>query len=163
MFEPPTNAGPIEPDEGTRELNGTANTPHGLEDLKINVKIKLSALWASVMFCYIYADYFGLYEPGKLQGILNGEFFSVGPTTQNVLLGASLMLAIPSLMIFLSVSLPPVFNRWLNIVAGVAYTAIILKTMWGWMFYVFYGVIEISLTSLVVWYAWRWPKAPART
>ncbi len=48
-------------------MNGTANTPHGLEDLKINVKIKLAALWASVMFCYIYADYFGLYEPGKLQ------------------------------------------------------------------------------------------------
>jgi hypothetical protein len=144
-------------------LNGTANTPHGLEDPKINVKIKLSALWASVMFCYIYADYFGLYEPGKLQAILSGQFFGVGPTTQGVLLGASLMLAIPSLMICLSVALPPVFNRWLNIVAGAIYTAIILKTMWGWVFYIFYGVIEISLTSLVVWYAWRWPKAPAST
>lgn len=144
-------------------MNGTANTPRGLEDLKINVKIKLSALWASVMFCYIYADYFGLYEPGKLQAILNGEFFGLGPTTQVVLLGASLMLAIPSLMIFLSLALPPVFNRWLNIVAGAVYTAIILKTMWGWVFYIFYGVIEISLTSLVVWYAWRWPKVPAST
>ena len=140
-----------------------ANTPHGLEDLKVNVKIKLSALWACVMFCYIYADYFGLYEPGKVQDILNGQFFGVGPTTQGVLLGASLMLAIPSLMIFLSVALPPVFNRRLNIVAGAVYTAIILKTMWGWLFYIFYGVIEISLTSLVVWYAWRWPKAPAST
>ena len=143
-------------------MNEIANTPHGLEDPKINVKIKLSALWASVMFCYIYADYFGLYRPGKLQAILNGEFFTL-PTTQKVLLAASLMLAIPSLMIFLSVALPPVFNRWLNIVAGAFYTAIILKTMWGWAFYVFYGVIEISLTSLVVWYAWRWPKPPAST
>lgn len=143
-------------------MNEIANTPHGLEDLKINVKIKLSALWASVMFCYIYADYFGLYKPGKLQSIHNGQFFTL-PTTQKVLLAASLMLAIPSLMIFLSVALPPVFNRWLNIVAGAVYTAIILKTMWGWAFYVFYGVIEISLTSLVVWYAWRWPKPPAST
>ena len=143
-------------------MNAIGNTPHGLEDLKINVKIKLSALWASVMFCYIYADYFGLYKPGKLQAILNGQFFGL-PTTQKVLLAASLMLAIPSLMVFLSVALPPVFNRWLNIVAGAVYTAIILKTMWGWAFYVFYGVIEISLTSLVVWYAWRWPKPPAST
>lgn len=127
------------------------------------MKIKLSALWASVMFCYIYADYFGLYKPGKLQDILAGQFFGAGPTTQGVLLGASLMLAIPSLMIFLSVALPAKFDRWLNIVAGAVYTAIILKTMWGWMFYVFYGVIEISLTALVVWYAWRWPKAPAST
>jgi hypothetical protein len=143
-------------------LNEIPKGPHGLEDLKINVKIKLSALWASVMFCYIYADYFGLYKPGKLQAILNGEFFGL-PTTQGVLLGASLMLAIPSLMIFLSVALPPVFDRWLNIVAGALYTAIILKTMWVWAFYIFYGVIELSLTSLVVWYAWRWPKAPAST
>ena len=140
-----------------------ANTPHVLEDLKVNVKVKLSALWACVMFCYIYADYFGLYEPGKVQDILNGQFFGVGPATQGVLLGASLMLEIPSLMIFLSVALPPVFNRRLNIVAGAVYTAIILKTMWGWLFYIFYGVIEISLTSLVVWYAWRWPKSPAST
>jgi hypothetical protein len=143
-------------------LNATANTSHRLDDLKINVKVKLSALWASVMFCYIYADYFGLYRPGKLQAILNGEFFGL-PTTQRVLLGASLMLAIPSLMIFLSVAVPAVFNRWLNIVAGTVYAAIIMKTMWVWAFYIFYGVIEISLTLLVVWYAWRWPKVPAST
>ena len=141
-------------------MKETADTSHGLEDFKINVKIKLSALWASVMFCYIYADYFGLYKPGKLQAILKGEFFSL-PTTQAVLLGASLMLAIPSLMIFLPVALPPVPNRWLNIVSGAVYTAIILKTMWVWAFYIFYGVIEVSLTLLVVWYAWKWPKAPA--
>jgi hypothetical protein len=143
-------------------LKETANTPHGLEDLKISVKIKLSALWTSVMCCYIYADYFGLYRPGKLQAVLRGDFFSL-PATQPVLLGASVMLAIPSLMIFLSVVLRPVFNRWLNIVTGAVYTAIILKTMWGWAFYIFYGVVEISLTLLVVWYAWRWPKASAST
>ena len=142
-------------------MNETPKTPPGLEDFKINVKIKLSALWASVVFCYIYADYFGLYEPGKVQSILDGQFFGAGPTTQGVLLGASIMLAIPSVMIFLSVALPPVVNRWLNIVVGALFTAIILKTMWGWNFYRFYGVVEVALTSLVVWYAWKWPKAPA--
>ena len=40
-----------------------------LEDIKVIVKLKLSALWASLMFCYIYGDYFGLYKPGTLQGI----------------------------------------------------------------------------------------------
>ena len=143
-------------------MNDTANTPRGLEDLKISVKIKLSALWASVMCCYIYAYYFGLYRPGKLQAILSGDFFTL-PATQPVLLGASVMLAIPSVMIFLSVVLPPAVNRWLNIVTGAVYTAIILKTMWGWAFYIFYGIVEISLTLLAVWYAWRWPKASAST
>ncbi len=36
-----------------------------LEDFKVNVKIMLSALWTSVMFCYIYGDYFELYVPKK--------------------------------------------------------------------------------------------------
>ena len=30
-----------------------------LDDLKVHVKLKISALWTSAMFCYIYADYFG--------------------------------------------------------------------------------------------------------
>ena len=125
------------------------------------MKVKLAALWASVMFCYIYADYFGLYKPGMLQSMLDGKMGPLGKTTQGVLLGTSMMMAIPSVMIFLSVALSPIVNRWLNIIAGAVYTAIILKTMWGWVFYIFYGVIEITLTSLVVWYAWRWPRAPS--
>jgi hypothetical protein len=43
-------------------------------------------------------------------------------------------------------------NRWLNIIFGV-YTLIILTTMWDRKSYVFYGIIEIVLTGLVVWYA----------
>ena len=129
-----------------------------LEDIKVHVKLKLSGLWASVMFCYIYADYFGLYVPGTLQRMIAGRMGPLGPTTQGVLLGTSVVMAIPSLMIFLSLALRPNLNRWLNIVFGVLYTAIILITMWAWMFYIFFGVIEITLTILVVWYAWTWPK-----
>ena len=129
-----------------------------LQDIKVDVKIKLAALWASVMFCYIYADYFGLYVPGTLQQMLKGRIGPLGPATQGVLLGTSAMMAIPSVMIFLSVALRPRLNRWLNIVFGVLYTIIILLTMWSWAFYIFFGVIEITLTVLVVRYAWNWPR-----
>ena len=142
-------------------MNGSVSARPGLEDSKINVKIKLSALWASVMFCYIYADYFGLFVPGAMQSMLNGQMRPLGATTQGVLLGTSLMLAIPSVMIFLSVALPPKLNRSLNIAVGAFYTGIILITMWSWAFFIFYGVFEVSLTSLVVYYALKWPKAPA--
>jgi hypothetical protein len=67
-------------------------------------------------------------------------------------------MAIPSLMVFLSLALKPGLSRWLNIVFGALYTAIIMITMWDWMFYRFFGVIEITLTALVVGYAWRWPR-----
>ncbi|MEP7068065.1 MAG: DUF6326 family protein [Usitatibacter sp.] len=128
-----------------------------LVDARLDVKIKLSALWASVMFCYIYADYFGLYVPGALADMLKGNMKPLGPTTQGVLLGTSIMMAIPSVMIFASLALRPTLNRWLNIVFGTLFTLIILITMWGWAFYIFFGVIEIALTGLVVWYAWNWP------
>ena len=131
----------------------------GLEECKVSVRLKLSALWTSVVFLYIYADYFGLYVPGALKSMLDGQMRPLGATTQGVLLGASLMLAIPSLMIFLTVALRPVWARMLNLVCGVVYSLIILITMWGWAFYVLYGVIEITLTALVVWHAWSWPKA----
>jgi hypothetical protein len=132
-----------------------------LEDIKVNVKLKLSALWASVMFCYIYADYFGLYVPGALQRMLAGKMGPLGPTTQGVLVGTSAMMAIPAVMIFLSVALKPKLNRWLNLIFGVLYTLIILLTMWDWAFYIFYGIIEVVLTALIVWHAWNWPRQEA--
>jgi hypothetical protein len=29
-------------------------------------------------------------------------------------------------------------------------------------YYVLFGLIEITLTLLIVWYAWTWPKQPTR-
>ena len=118
-----------------------------LDEGVIHTKIKLAALWASVMFCYIYTDYFGLYMPGKLQGILNGKMGPLGQTTQAVLVITSVVMAIPSVMIFLSVALKPTLNRTLNMIVGALYTLIILVTMWSWAFYVFFGVIEVALTG----------------
>lgn len=136
--------------------------PRGaLDDGVIHVKIKLGALWASIMFCYIYADYFGLYTPGKLQGMLDGRMGPLGATTQGVLMGASVAMAIPSLMIFLSVALRATLNRWLNMIVGTLYTFIILATMWRWAFYIVFGIVEVTLTGLVWWYSWRWPRHEA--
>jgi hypothetical protein len=133
-----------------------------LDDIKVHVKIKISSLWVSVMLCYIYGDYFGLYKPGALQEMLAGKMGPLGPTTQLVLLGTSAMMALPSVMVFLSLVLKPRLNRWLNIIFGAIYTVIILITMPGeWVFYIFLGVIEIALTTLIVWYAWKWPTQEA--
>lgn len=135
------------------------NAGTALDDIKVHVKLRLSALWASVMFCYLYGDYFGLYQPGTLQGMLEGRMGPLGPTTQAVLLGTSLMMAIPSVMVFLSLALKPELNRWVNIIFGVIYTVIMLVTMPGtWAYYIFLGAVEVGLTVLIVWHAWTWPK-----
>lgn len=131
-----------------------------LADFKVNVKIKLAALWASVTFLYIYGDYFELYVPRKIAGIIEGNSMLDNPVK---LFLASLLLAIPSLMICLSILLKPILNRLLNIVFGIFFTSIMLLiaviSISEWRaFYVFYAIVESVLTALVVWTAFNWPK-----
>ncbi len=131
-----------------------------LEDFKINIKIKLALLWISVTFLYIYGDYFELYVPNKLSGIIDGNSNLDSPVK---LFLASMLLAIPSLMICLSILLKPAVNKWLNIVFGVFFTAIMLLiaivSIEPWRtFYVFYAIVESVLTSLIVYTAFKWPK-----
>jgi hypothetical protein len=129
-----------------------------LEDVKVPIRLKLSALWAALMFCYVYGDYFGLYHPGQLQRMLHGDG-PIGPTSQGTLVAVSIVMAIPSLMVFLPVVLPPVFNRWTNIVLALLYAAIVVMTMPGsWAFYIFFSTVEIVLSLAIVWYAWKWPR-----
>lgn len=130
-----------------------------LQDSIVPMRLKLSALWASLMFCYIYGDYFGLYQPGKLEGMLEGRMGPLGPTTQGVLLGTSALMAIPAVMVFLSLVLTPDLDRWANIILGAFFTVIMLITMPGsWAFYVFLGFVEVALSILIVWHAWKWPR-----
>ena len=139
-------------------MDGMKKAGRALDDIKIHVKIKLSALWAAVMFCYIYGDIFRLFQQGELHGMLEGKMWSL-PVTQELLLGTSILMAIPGVMVFLSLALKPNLNRWVNIILGVTYTAIMLITMPGaWAFYIFLGIVEVALTVLIVWYAWSWPK-----
>lgn len=132
------------------------------EDIKIHVRFKLFALWSSVMFFYIYGDYFELYQPGKLQKMIAGRT-TLGAVSQGVLLGMATVMIIPSLMPFLSLILPAGVNRWVNIVFGLLYSVIMILAIRGsWHFYALFGLIEITQTILIVWFAWTWPKQPAR-
>jgi hypothetical protein len=132
-----------------------------LRDFKINVKLKLAALWASVTFCYIYGDYFELYVPKKVESLIDGSSNLDSPTK---LFTAAFLLLIPSLMICLSVLLKPFTNRVLNIFCGlfftlfVAFVGIVSVSVWR-TFYVFYAGVEIVLTLTIVWTAWRWERA----
>ena len=141
-------------------MNSSKTNTSDLEDFKVNVKIKLSALWASVMFCYIYGDYFSLYVPKKIEEFINVETLLDSPIK---LFAASILMAIPALMVFLSIALKPKMNRWLNIIFGTIYTAIMILIAitsiapW-WTFSVFLAIVEIGITSLIVWYAWKWRK-----
>src|ERR1700731_2054712 len=105
------------------------------EDIKVNVRFKLFALWCSTMFFFIYGDYFELYQPGKLQEMISGRM-PFGAVSQEVLLGMAVIMIIPGVMPFVTLVLPPGANRWVNIVFGSIYSVImILAIRGGWHFY----------------------------
>lgn len=133
-----------------------------LEDIKVNVKLKLAALWASMMFFYIYVDYFGLYKPGIIKNILAGKVF-VFDITQAFLLTALVLTTIPALMIFLSVALPAKVNRWTNIIMATVWIPYTLFNLAGefWMYMVYGAVVEVVLLLLIISCAWKWPKQKA--
>ena len=134
--------------------------PGMLENAKVNIKIKLAALWTSVVFCYLYGDYFELYVPEKVDSLVTGINVLDSPTK---LLIASVILAIPSLMVALSVLLNPKINRFLNVFFGILFTLMMLLiginsfTPW-YGFYVFFAFLESLITISIVRLAWNWPR-----
>jgi hypothetical protein len=135
------------------------NSQKKLEDINVNLKLKLAALWASFMFLYIYVDYFALYMPGKTEDILKGKVF-VFDITQGFLLAALASVTIPALMIFLSMALPAQVNRWTNISIAAVYIPYSLFNLVGeaWMHMVFGAAVEVILLYLIIRYAWKWPR-----
>lgn len=134
-------------------------TQTSLEDIKVNVKLKLAALWASFMFLVIYVDYFHLYMPGMIEDIRTGIVYKFD-ITQGFTTAALTSVTIPALMIFLSVALPAKANRLTNIIIATVYIPYMLFNLTGvvWIHMVLGAVVEVMLLCLVIRYAWKWPR-----
>lgn len=128
-----------------------------MEDVKINVKVKLSTLWVAMMLFYIYADILSLFRPGQVVEMLEGRMGPF-PVTQGSLLTASILMIIPAVMVFLSLTLKPKVNRSANITLGVLYTLVNISNLIGetWAYYILFGIVEIVCTLLIVWYSRKW-------
>lgn len=130
-----------------------------LDDIKVNVKLQLAALWISLMFLYIYIDYFHLYMPGKMEAIQNGRVFEFD-INQVFIFAALISLMIPALMIFLSVVVPAHVNRWTNIITAAVYIPYTLYNLVGepWIHMIIGTIAEVALLCLIICYAWKWPR-----
>ena len=90
-----------------------------LEDIKINVKVKLALFWVALMFFYLYNDLFSFFQPGHVAELVEGHLEGI-VFTQELLFGAALLMALPSIMIFLSltticsVGSRPISFRWMH-------------------------------------------------
>lgn len=136
-----------------------------LQDEKTGVRLKMAALWAATLFLFAYGDVFGLFRTGEIEDIVRGELSEI-EITQAFLLAVSIYVAIASVMVFLSLALPPMLARWTNMVLPILYIASIVASVVGetWAYFYFLSVLEIALLALIIWYAWTWPgREPATT
>lgn len=136
-----------------------------LKDDNISIKIKLAALWSTIMCLYIYCDFFNLMTPGTIEGQMNLET-PVGPVTPSLLVIFSSILIVPSMMIGLNVLLPARISRWLNIVVATLWSVISILILvsnlmnfdaW-YVFYSLFQVIEIIVFTIIIYLAIKWPK-----
>ena len=129
-----------------------------LEDVKIDVKLKIAALWATMMLLFAYGDIFSYFRPGLIEDIIKGTVAG-NQIDQVFLMFTTVYVAIPSLMVFLSLVLKPGINRLVNFVLAVVYAASIVLFCIGetWAYYIFLSILECAILAMVAWFAWKWP------
>ena len=139
--------------------------PNGLDDRPIPVQVKLAAAWTSFMFVVIYIDYFHLYQPGEIDVIRGGDIFvfEISGALMSVFFA---LIAIPTLMVLLSMTLPARVNRTTNLVVALLFIPICVfnaaGASWDWAFY--YGLtigVEVLILAFILRSAWTWPRTPS--
>ena len=131
-----------------------------LENTHVPVQLKLAAAWTSFMFLYIYVDYFALYRPGSIKDILGGVVFNL-QISQTLLTGFLAAIAVPTLMILLSTTLPARANRTTNLVVASLYIPFSAFNAVGESWVFFYGlgvVLEVIVLAAILRFVWTWPR-----
>ena len=127
-----------------------------------SVKIRLSVLWLVGLLWGVVGTMLMMFEPGIMEQILIGELEGV-QITQEVLFVLAIMMLIPLVMAFLSLTLKDKANRWANIIVGIFFTGYglfdLLVNLEKYSAYmIFVGIVGLVFTALIIWYAWKWQK-----
>ena len=121
-------------------------------------RIKLSALWVSLMLTYLLGDvlriFSGDFEAGMVESMEMG---------QGLYLGLAALMLIPIVMVFLSLILKHAVNRWANILLPLVFfvfNAIGLPT-YPSLYDQFLIVVGLVFNLVTAWIAWRWKEQEA--
>jgi Family of unknown function (DUF6326) len=118
-----------------------------------DVKIILAASWVAVMLTYLLGDvmriYSGDFKPGEIAGM---------KMTQNRWLGVAVLMVIPIVMVFLSVTLSYPVNRWANIIVAIIFLGFNLIGLPNYpsAYDKFLIIVGLGFNVLTVSYAWQW-------
>ena len=140
-------------------------TPRLFDASLISVRAKLAAAWTSFMFLVIYIDYFHLYQPGQIDDIRRGVIFAFDISATLVTIFFAII-ALPALMVLLSMTLPTRVNRATNLVVASIYIPICVfnaaGASWDWAFYYVVTIgVEVLILGFILRSAWSWPRTAA--
>lgn len=130
------------------------------QDIRVDVKQVLAALWTAMLFVFAYVDILGFYRTDVLEGALHGTVASTSVTIDQGFLVLTLgYVMLPALMVVLSLVLKPRPNRLVNTVLSVGYLVSIATTCIGedHVYYLLGSAVEALLLLAIARSAWRWP------
>lgn len=118
-----------------------------------DVRIYLAALWVMLMLTYLLGDvlriFSGDFQPGEIDGV------SVG---QAAYLGIAILMLIPIVMIFLSLTVSYPAVRWVNIAVAIGFFGFNLIGLptYPSLYDKFLLAVSLVFNAMTVWYAWHW-------
>ena len=118
-----------------------------------DVQIKLSALWVALMLTYLLGDVLRIFSGDFKAGEVGGVQIS-----KAMWLGIAILMVIPIVMVFLTLTLGDPVNRWANIIVAIfffGFNLIGLPT-YPSSYDKFLIVVGLVFNLLTVWYAWNW-------
>ncbi len=118
-----------------------------------DVKIILGASWVALMLTYLLGDVLRIYSGDFKAGEIGGM-----KMTQNRWLGVAVLMVIPIVMVFLSVTLSYPVNRWANIIVAIVFLGFNLIGLRNYpsAYDKFLIIVGLGFNVLTVWYAWQW-------
>jgi hypothetical protein len=117
------------------------------------IRIKLSALWVALMLAYLLGDVLRIFSGDFQAGAIEGM-----QVTQGMYLVLAMLLVIPVVMVFLSLTLPHKANRWANIIVAIfffIFNLIGLPT-YPSAYDKFLIIVGLVFNVLTVWHVWKW-------
>jgi hypothetical protein len=133
---------------------------------QLDIKVKLSALWMARMLSGLQGDSTRLHDPVALQSLIAETGGIV--VTNKLLLIMSLIFVVPIFMSFLSLTLKYPAIRRVNLSIGIFFAAFDLiflgLALFLWQstgYEIVWSIAYLAFTTLVVWYAWKWPNPEA--
>ena len=119
----------------------------------IDTRIILSGLWIALMLTYLLGDVMRIFSGDFKAGEIGGM-----QVTQIMYLGMAVLMLIPILMVYLSLTLKFPGIRWVNIVTAIfffIFNLIGLPT-YPSLYDKFLIVVGLGFNVLTVWHAWKW-------